>query len=736
MGSGKKQLEEDIANGSNIARTGEQIFTLSSDGSLGAQTQQLGEGEPAAAASHPIDVQVSPAQNAANAEAEVPKKAELEQIETMKAKPAAAASHPIMDVQVSLAQNAANTEAEVPKTAELEQIETMEAKPAAAAASHPIMDVQVSPAQNTANTEAEVPKTAELEQIETMEAKPVAAASHPIMDVQVSLAQNAANTQSAAPKTAELERKDNVQVSQPLCDLGPPSALVDVGGAVWIDFPENYAGFGILATTVREQKPRKLPWHFVGAGEAGEQHTQPLPCVASLPEQSAPVQESIILTDPEELDRMWQFPEDPVATTETIEAPAEPVEATGNNGAAAPDQGPLEGPNMDVNGPPAGEAPTPETVEAPKEPVEATGNNGAAAPDQGPLEGPNMDVNGPPAGEAPTPETIEAPKEPVEATGNNGAAAPDQGPLEGPNMDVNGPPAGEAPTPDITQDFLKMYQPKISPEQEKVTMRQLFMEADLLVPGIALKKFKQALAEDENRSKSYIATLGVESFTMYKTSRPKLFGMMMGNFQEDPIKFWQSSSQHLVKPLGALFIFDNADMTVDDATLICLQLFLLYFRGAQQLTWTCSSSIFSKSQVLELMPVDTRLFEGGVRIFTVPSTDPLGDCDTTYGNVKIKHWKPQGYQDSCGSVKFASASKIGSLAGGLLHLADLRVKATKEDLIQHQKDRVSDQVEAKRPAALNHTALMIMLHVHVKKKKQVQGVVCYTGFTNFFLALQ
>lgn len=119
---------------------------------------------------------------------------------------------------------------------------------------------------------------------------------------------------------------------------------------------------------------------------------------------------------------------------------------------------------------------------------------------------------------------------------------------------------------DVTKSFLKMYQPKIQVgEQPKETQKDVFMQADLIVPGIALKKFKMALVDSPNRSTCYVAALGVEEMTQYKVQRPKLCGMCMGDHQSTPDSFWQATQRHLRdKPLAALIVFEDFQGQMQD----------------------------------------------------------------------------------------------------------------------------------------------------------------------------
>lgn len=92
-----------------------------------------------------------------------------------------------------------------------------------------------------------------------------------------------------------------------------------------------------------------------------------------------------------------------------------------------------------------------------------------------------------------------------------------------------------------------------------------------------------------------------------------------------------------------------------------------------------------------------KAYKDGIRTFVLPAKGPLGQDESNYDHVKIHRFTPDGEEiESIGEVKFASSGKMGALAGGLLHLADHREKATREEVIQMQKQSVSRTLEKKR----------------------------------------
>ena len=131
-----------------------------------------------------------------------------------------------------------------------------------------------------------------------------------------------------------------------------------------------------------------------------------------------------------------------------------------------------------------------------------------------------------------------------------------------------GPAPEDAPQEKIvTDNFFEQDALKLADEPAKASQREAFMKADLIMPGIALKKFKMALADDAARSQSYLGVCGVDDFTMYKTKRKRATGLCMGAFTPNPEQFWNLAAPHLRnKPLAALLVFEDFQATIEDAT--------------------------------------------------------------------------------------------------------------------------------------------------------------------------
>ena len=90
----------------------------------------------------------------------------------------------------------------------------------------------------------------------------------------------------------------------------------------------------------------------------------------------------------------------------------------------------------------------------------------------------------------------------------------------------------------------------------KSKTKDQFLEASLIIPAIALKKFQQSALEQTSRLGSFLAILGVDEVKMYKTTRPKLAAICAGDVLSDPSFFWQhASSQLKARKAKAIFLF-------------------------------------------------------------------------------------------------------------------------------------------------------------------------------------
>ena len=125
---------------------------------------------------------------------------------------------------------------------------------------------------------------------------------------------------------------------------------------------------------------------------------------------------------------------------------------------------------------------------------------------------------------------------------------------------------GEEVDKDVTDEFLPMLGKKKRDPEIVETQKDMFKNADVIEPGIALKKFALAISGGM-ASSTYMAALGVENITMYKLAKPKLCGICIGDFKSSPENFWTTAISHPgAKAIAAIFVPLPAGISTEDDT--------------------------------------------------------------------------------------------------------------------------------------------------------------------------
>lgn len=102
-----------------------------------------------------------------------------------------------------------------------------------------------------------------------------------------------------------------------------------------------------------------------------------------------------------------------------------------------------------------------------------------------------------------------------------------------------------------------------------VTTRERFLKSKLIVPGIALKKFKQLETASKVTLHQCAGVMGTDHVQMYKVSKPRACNLSMGSVIADPAEFWNHAEIHCKNhPLGAIIMFDNFEGNVPEARMI------------------------------------------------------------------------------------------------------------------------------------------------------------------------
>ena len=146
-----------------------------------------------------------------------------------------------------------------------------------------------------------------------------------------------------------------------------------------------------------------------------------------------------------------------------------------------------------------------------------------------------------------------SPKNAAAASGEQSAEASSSSSVPNPQGAVV-----EDPNQDITEQFVREATDKASAEPP-VSAKDRFFECDLVIPAIALKKFKQLDSTDAVLS-THVGVLGQDECQMYKTKKKRLCTMMFGDFFTDRDSFWKHAvSQCKNQRVYGIFLFDSFD---------------------------------------------------------------------------------------------------------------------------------------------------------------------------------
>lgn len=123
--------------------------------------------------------------------------------------------------------------------------------------------------------------------------------------------------------------------------------------------------------------------------------------------------------------------------------------------------------------------------------------------------------------------------------------------------DASLPPTGK----DVSENFIPVADVVVTPVKSN---KELFCQADIQCPGIALKKMKLILgAKGPEEAKNIIAFLGVTPIEKYRHTRSILASMLVGDFVECFDELVTRLPQQLgKKSLGAIFCAKEMDLNI------------------------------------------------------------------------------------------------------------------------------------------------------------------------------
>eukprot|EP00435_Cladocopium_sp_Y103_P039028 s3536_g10.t1 len=323
-------------------------------------------------------------------------------------------------------------------------------------------------------------------------------------------------------------------------------------------------------------------------------------------------------------------------------------------------------------------------------------------------------------------EGAEAKTEAVQSVGNTGDAnIPENGelaPKGSSSLPSKKSSTGDFDNSDLANIFLPDKEPVPVDQCSTMTQKDRFFKSNFLIPGIALKKFAMAAQVDGVNTSDYMAVMGSHLITMYKRKKLAAQGLVMGPFSTDPQYFWQKATKHLrCKTCAAIVLFDT-------------------FNGSVE-----------QERVLEQIPLQLKIHDC-LRVLIVPAANPLGQNERDFSNVCIQVFDQNLKEITAqkpDEVDFFSCGKLGTLVGGLLHLADARDVMTAQDIckaqaegfqkqvllkeaqvedkknhLQLKRKRVSDEVDNLRESERVATAKVANLATELATWKTVWGHVC------------
>ena len=123
--------------------------------------------------------------------------------------------------------------------------------------------------------------------------------------------------------------------------------------------------------------------------------------------------------------------------------------------------------------------------------------------------------------------------------------------------------------PTDAKNLLKMFGPTKTDDLvvKNDSTKMSFLQADLIFPGIALKKVKQAMTSENATPQNYIAALGEMEVQMHRTKRTAVSGMVLADIMQFRDSFWQRVSTHLHgQKIAAFLLASNNPLSTEDVS--------------------------------------------------------------------------------------------------------------------------------------------------------------------------
>ena len=157
---------------------------------------------------------------------------------------------------------------------------------------------------------------------------------------------------------------------------------------------------------------------------------------------------------------------------------------------------------------------------------------------------------------------VEVPVGPIDgqdappASGSNGDGLPGHGqqpePVGGDGLDLTAAVC-QAPLQETADASGQM----VVAEEEEVSLKELFLAADIIVPTLALKKFSQILKDKRADAGVFMGVLAADMVKRHRAQRRRLCSLAVGDALTSSDSFWQSAQGHCQgRQIGGVFIFD------------------------------------------------------------------------------------------------------------------------------------------------------------------------------------
>ena len=164
------------------------------------------------------------------------------------------------------------------------------------------------------------------------------------------------------------------------------------------------------------------------------------------------------------------------------------------------------------------------------------------------------------AAPASVPHCAAAPSEAAPPAAPPPVSQPDEQPAAPPPTDEDG--AG-----DLAPGFVPLAD--TGEPSKTLTQKQLFMASDIVIPGIAIKKFKEAITETDADSTTWVGVMGEASTTMYKKTKRSVEAVFMGTPSNQAESFFKKLQEHLAgRKIAAVMLASNACMGAVEAALL------------------------------------------------------------------------------------------------------------------------------------------------------------------------